>query len=129
MIRSLLSAVVLACVLILAPTGESQKEISSAHATEPVMNVLSDLMIATAQAHPCVVVMASNDSSAVPLPRPKPDFVKSKVKKKFAVAPTKQKKKNHHWHHGSHHHHSHHAPQNNLSAHGPSPLTSSPGCG
>ncbi len=128
MIRAFVSAVVLACVLILAPTSKSEKEIGSASAS-PLTETMTDLLFATAREHPCaIIVMASSDPAVVPLPKPKP-HVDSKVKKKKAHAHSKVKKKNHK-HHKSHHHHtSDSSPQKNFGAHGPLHLTSPPGCG
>lgn len=132
MIRSLVSAAVLACVLVLAPTGKSEKEIGVAHAS-PLTETMTDLLFATVRDHPCaLIVMASNDSSAAPLPKPKAKHVKSKVKKKNAHTSAKQKKKSdkhksHSSHHGSHHAPDH-VPTKISGTHGPLHLTSPPGC-
>lgn len=125
MIRSFVAAVVVACVLILAPTGKSEKEIGSASAS-PLTETMTDLLFATVQDHPCaIIVMASNEASPT-LPK---SHVESKVKKKTAHGQTKHKKKNHRHHHTTHHHSPDSSPQKIFGAHGPLHLTSPPGCG
>lgn len=130
-IRSIITAVALACVLIVAPTGnKTEKEIGVANAS-PLTETMTDLLFATVRDHPCaIIVMAANDASvAVPV---KAKHVESKVKKKTAHAPTKHKKKSggvHKDHHSHHHHTHHHDTSKKISgALGPLHLTSPPGC-
>lgn len=132
-LRTIVATVVLASVLILAPTGnKTEKGIGTANAS-PLTETMTDLLFATVHEHPCaIIVMAANDPSIAPTAKAKAKHIESKVKKKSAHAPTKLKKKTGgvHKHHHSHHHHTHHhdAPKKISGALGPLHLTSPPGC-
>lgn len=125
MIRALVSAAVLACVLILAPTGKTEKEIGSANAS-PLTETMTELLFDTLRQHPCAIIVVASNDNAAPLPKV---ATGGKVKKNTAHASTKHKKKSHHHHKSSHHHSPDSSPHKNVGAHGPLYLTSPPGCG
>lgn len=131
MLKSLVLAVVFAVVMIAAPVGKSQKEISTANAS-PLAETMTDLIFATANQHPCAIIVVASNDSVVPLPKSRPAHLGAKHKKKIVGSITKHKKKivgHHHFKPPLKHYAPDDAPTKFYGANGPSHLTAPLGCG